>query len=83
MEWSRLQTGKIKYCPEKIFLKEFTESILKLYEANLENKNISADLNIVEDIAVYADTNMINTVLRNLISNAIKFSFAGSRARTR
>jgi PAS domain S-box-containing protein len=79
LEWSRLQTGKIKYNPEKILLKDFTETILKLYEANLENKNIAVDLNIADDIAVYADANILNTVLRNLISNAIKFSFVGSR----
>lgn len=79
LEWSRLQTGKISYNPEKIMLNEFAGSILKLYEANLESKNISAEINIDENIAVYADTNTINTVFRNLISNAIKFSFSGSK----
>lgn len=79
LEWSRLQTGKINYEPGKISLKEFTETILKLYESTLENKNIIVELNIEENISVFADANMINTVLRNLISNAIKFSFSGTK----
>ena len=79
LEWSRIQTGKIDYSPREILLKEFAEAILKLYRTNLKNKNINVDLDIDRNVSVYADANMINTVLRNLISNAIKFSFKGNK----
>ena len=74
LEWSRIQTGKIKYHPESLELLQLINEITSLYNQNLKNKNISIKVNVEPDISISADKKMIETILRNLISNAIKFT---------
>ncbi len=77
LNWSRSQTGTLEFNPSKTDLRNVIEATLKLYRNNLESKNIKANLQIeLSDIT--ADTFMLNTIIRNLISNAIKFSFDNS-----
>ena len=72
--WSKTMSGKLPFKPEKLNLKnEFDDVILKL-RANADRKNISVNISPIQDIYLNADKNMIRTVLRNLISNAIKFT---------
>jgi signal transduction histidine kinase len=54
------------------------ESMLMLLEA-AKNKNIEISLNIPNDIKVSADENMLNAIIRNLVSNAIKFTPKGGK----
>ncbi len=75
LNWSQSQKGKIQYKPEIFKLKCLLDTVLELMGSNAKEKHISFDLNITEYDKVWADKNMILTVLRNLISNAIKFSF--------
>ena len=72
--WSRSQRGILDYKPEKenIYLL-YTETI-KFLILPAEKKSISLRNEIPEDIVVKADKNMISTVMRNLISNAIKYT---------
>jgi len=73
LDWSRSQTGLITYNPEKIDLKHLiNENISNLKESSAV-KEISISSR-VKDMSILSDKNMINTVLRNLISNAIKFT---------
>ncbi len=74
MDWSRAHTGKMEFKPEHIKLNELVEESENLFHGLLLQKKISITLNIPDNTVVYADKNMIRTVLRNLISNAIKFS---------
>jgi len=74
LEWSRLQTKKISYKPEKINLLILTEGVLEILSLQVQKKNISIKIDIPKDTHIYADVNMIKTVLMNLISNAIKFT---------
>jgi len=74
LQWSRIHTGRIDYAPEYFNLKELLDKILNIYQSNLESKNISLKVDIKPVIEVYADANMVETILRNLISNSIKFS---------
>jgi PAS domain S-box-containing protein len=74
LTWAKSQTGKIIYKPEKINLTEIVNEILKVSKSIAKIKNISLKYNQTADIEVYADVNMLNTILRNLISNAIKYS---------
>jgi len=74
LDWSRSQTGLIKFNPENIDLKYLVNeniSELRLFSAKKEIDVISE---IQEDMHIFADKNMINAVLRNLLSNAIKFT---------
>ncbi|WP_321279897.1 PAS domain-containing sensor histidine kinase [Marinifilum fragile] len=74
LEWSRAQTGAIKLKPERIELRQLFESNLLLHRAVAENKNISIEVNDPESYNVLSDKYMLETVIRNLVSNALKFT---------
>ncbi len=74
LQWSRAQTGSIKYQPRHIELKKMVDNAIDSMMLNIENKKLKLNLHISPDTIVYADENMITTVIRNLLSNAIKFS---------
>ncbi len=77
LQWARSQTGRIEYNPENNDLKfEIDENISLLIES-AEAKNLNLYSEIEENTFVYGDKNMIKTVIRNLISNAIKFTHNG------
>lgn len=77
LEWSRTQTGTLKYRPETIDLKNIVQENLDLLHSNAQNKNINIISEIVKSNLVYADRNMIHTIVRNLLSNAIKYTHNG------
>jgi len=74
LTWSQSQTGKIEFLPVKINVKVLIDEVILLMAEAAENKNIKLSSDIKNPLLVYADKNMIDTVLRNLISNAIKFT---------
>ncbi len=74
LEWSRLQRGRIEYQPTKLNLWQLAEQNVDLLAVNAENKGVVLKNEIPTDIFVYADANMLDTVIRNLISNALKFT---------
>ncbi|MBI9053947.1 MAG: tetratricopeptide repeat-containing sensor histidine kinase [Bacteroidales bacterium] len=78
LEWSRTQTESIKPNPEKFNLKELVDGILLIFKTKLQEKNIKVNVYISDETTVFADFNMISTVFRNLILNAIKFSYPDS-----
>ena len=79
LDWSRSQTGLLKINPEHINLKSLVDENIVNQELFSSNKEIEIHSEINEDIYIFADKNMINTVLRNLISNALKFSFRAGK----
>jgi ligand-binding sensor domain-containing protein/signal transduction histidine kinase len=78
LQWSRTQTGNIEYEPEEFALSELIDSNIVLIDTMLKRKNLEIICHGAKDLTVYADKNMINTVLRNLITNAIKFTNNGN-----
>jgi PAS domain S-box-containing protein len=74
LEWSQVQTGKIKYEPQNFQLLTLAKDVTGLYTQNLNTKGIQLEININPSISVFADRKITETVLRNLISNAIKFT---------
>jgi len=79
LEWSRSQRGKIIYSPETIDISMLIEEIIFILQRNAENKQIKI-LPIADDnLTSWADVNMARTILRNLVSNAIKFSYPNQR----
>jgi len=74
LDWSRTQTGRIEFCPESISIESLFTETIETANSLAENKSIILSFKLNQKIIVYADRNMINTVLRNLISNAIKFT---------
>ncbi len=75
LEWSRSQTGTIEPKPQKILFCRTIEKAVQDFNAIASNKNIKLYYEVGEQIEVLADENMISTVLRNLIHNAVKFSY--------
>ncbi len=74
LTWSHSQTGIIEFLPQEIKIKTVISEIVLLSQPIAKNKSIGLLDDTESNISVYADKNMINTVLRNLITNAIKFT---------
>ena len=74
LEWSKSQTGGLKFEPTNFKLMDLIDDVVNLLNESTNQKSIKLITNINTDIFVKADKNMIATVLRNLITNAIKFT---------
>ncbi|MEI8112108.1 MAG: hybrid sensor histidine kinase/response regulator [Bacteroidia bacterium] len=79
MEWTRSQTGRMDFNPGKVELVQLITGIGQLFHGIAEQKSIGIILEIPESVTIYADQDMLSTVLRNLISNAIKFTYFGGK----
>jgi PAS domain S-box-containing protein len=77
LEWSRLHTGRMEVEKTSLNLNEAGNEALNLLNENATAKKIDLINKINKDIYVTADKYMIDTVLRNLISNSIKFTKPG------
>lgn len=77
--WSRSQTNRIRFEPMSFSLNPLIEENILLHQDMYQNKKIEVDFTQPEYYDVFADKNMVNTVIRNLISNAIKFTRNGGR----
>ncbi len=72
--WSRSQQGVIKFNPEKTDLKALLSEIMLNIQEQANNKDIQILDTVSENKIILADKNMLSTVFRNLITNAIKFT---------
>jgi len=77
LEWTRSKTGRIEYNPEYFELVDFIEETTPLFEDIARQKSITINRSLPSYVPVFADKHMIDTVLRNLISNAVKFTRQG------
>jgi two-component system sensor histidine kinase/response regulator len=75
--WARTQQGKIAFEPQSLNFKDICLETLEILNRAADAKNISVNCIAADKLNVFADINMLNTVLRNLISNAIKFTNHG------
>ena len=79
LKWTKSQIGKLKVVYQNIDMVEVVEGVSEIFTMVAGLKNIHIAVEIPEDrMEVRADIDMIKTVIRNLISNAIKFSNEGS-----
>lgn len=74
LEWSRSRRNKIPFNPESLNLDYLMRESYLLLENSAKAKNIEIQINLTEKLKLTADSEMIKTVIRNLISNAIKFT---------
>lgn len=74
LEWARLQRGKRTLHKEWINLQTLIESNISILKPKILNKKINIKYKLDNDLTFIADTNMIDAILRNLITNALKFS---------
>lgn len=77
--WTSSQSGKIAFEPQSINLHNICKEIAGELESSAGSKKITIKNGVQEELNLYADRRMIKTILRNLISNAIKFTRAGGQ----
>ena len=77
LEWSRMQTGRLEVKPLVVDLNACAFEIISFMHKSAERKKIQLHLKLPLHTTVYADPDMVTTVIRNLISNAIKFTAQG------
>ena len=75
--WARTQQGKIPFKPQILNFRDICKNILETLIPNADAKNIAINCSAEDHINVFADIDMLKTVLRNLMSNAIKFTNNG------
>jgi signal transduction histidine kinase len=76
LNWSRLQTNRIDYNPEEINLHDLVVNMVDFLKPSARQKQIILSNKMQPDSFAWADQNIVETVLRNLISNAVKFTSA-------
>ncbi len=74
LAWSRLQQGRMDYQPIRLDLHQIADQTVQLLASNSFAKRINLQSQVKRGIFVQADENMLNTVIRNLTSNALKFT---------
>jgi signal transduction histidine kinase len=75
--WANVQSGQIEFNPQKLNCKTIFREVIELYNPILNERKIKLNFFIDEDLALFADSNMLLTIIRNIISNAIKYSNNG------
>ena len=74
LQWSRSQMGRIEFNPQVIELKISVAENMEFVKTLADNKTISMSCSIDDTVKVKADVDMFNTILRNLLTNSIKYS---------
>jgi signal transduction histidine kinase len=74
LSWSLSKSGKLPYQPEAIDLFQSLKNNTETYQSVATRKKIQLESKVPGSILVYSDRNMLDTVIRNLINNAIKFT---------
>lgn len=77
LEWSRSQTDHIEFSPNTYLLASVIDEIYLLLSESSDRKLIKLKHTVLPETEVFADENMLQTILRNLISNAIKYTRGG------
>jgi len=74
LDWSRINQGLIQYNPERLQLLPVIADTILLVQDRLNDKNIQASTDCTEDLEVFADRYMLQVIIRNLVTNAVKFT---------
>jgi len=77
LKWGRSQVGSIEFKPENLSLSDVIVNTIEVVQGNAQAKNINISVEDEKDFKLMADRNMLSTVIRNLVSNAIKFTHRG------
>ena len=81
LEWSRLRRDAMDFVPEKLNLKMKTGACINVLTESARKKGIEVDIKIPDELEILADSHMFETIIRNLVSNAIKFSPSGGKVK--
>ena len=79
LDWTRLQTSEIPFKPADLHVTDIIQSVLGLLNSYARDKGIAMQTEVSKDTVVYADSRMFETVLRNIVSNAVKYTPFGGK----
>jgi signal transduction histidine kinase len=79
LEWARSQQGLIIFKPEMLDVQSVMKDSVRIFRNEAINKNISISCSIPKDLKVYVDLKMLQMVLRNMVSNGLKFTPKGGK----
>jgi signal transduction histidine kinase/uncharacterized protein YeeX (DUF496 family) len=79
LQWGKFQTNNIAVVSKKINLQEAVERVVRFLNQSANNKSIAIVNKVEEPFIVNADENQFEFILRNLVSNSLKFSYPGSK----
>jgi len=79
LEWSQSQIGKMEYLPTLVDASQLIENEVDILSNQSAQKDVEIEIQMPDILLVFADKNMLSSIVRNLISNAIKFSHSGGR----
>ncbi|MEI7501609.1 MAG: PAS domain-containing sensor histidine kinase, partial [Bacteroidota bacterium] len=79
LEWSRMEQGLIPFNPKIVQLFSIIDESAAMVVEPAKSKGIELTCDIPPDLQVFADTNILQTVIRNLVSNAVKFTPKGGK----
>ena len=74
LDWARINRGKMEVTIEQLNLSEIIKSSIALLWGNAIEKEITLKMDLAPSQMIQADKNMVNTVVRNILTNAIKFT---------
>ena len=77
-DWSRIYRDKIKIHPEDILLNEIFEDVLSLFKYIIDIKELKVDIKLKGASLLHTDKHMIEAIIRNILSNAVKYTSKGS-----
>jgi len=79
LEWSRVQRGRKQFNPERQNIRLIIQNVVDLLFNSFKLKEVTLEQNIKEDAYAFVDLQMMNTIFRNLLSNALKFTYRGGK----
>jgi signal transduction histidine kinase len=79
LEWSQIQQGTMQFYPVAIQLGQTVNESIAMYSESAKAKEIEVTLDIPEGLEVFGDLNMFQATIRNLVSNALKFTARGGK----
>ena len=81
LQWSQIQQGAIPFNPEVVQLRRLVVESIEMILDLAKIKGIEIETDIADEMVVFADNNMFQTIIRNLVSNAIKFTPKGGKVK--
>lgn len=79
LEWSRVNADRIAFNPENFNLADIFKSVIDFLNNSALQKKITLSQTVKSDLNIFADKNMIATIIRNLVSNAIKYTHSDGK----
>lgn len=79
LEWSIHEVGSNRYHPKSVNLYQIAGDSVHVLATSANKKKLSIEVDIAEELIVFADSRMIASVIRNLVNNAIKFTAASGK----